>query len=458
MTLFTNFKPKFSKLKPKAIVLLAFGIYFGTADASAKVYLLLNEGDCNNCNRIPNEIIELLKEKNIKNFEIIVSNRFSNNIVSKKFNLDLSLLHVSRKKFNYTQSTESRSALVILNNKEIIYNEPLIFAIDDTPNWLKLYFNHSAPRISKTVSIKLKSSALYNWVQTKNHYTKEFIFIHSPFLNNVTIIRDNQIIDSTLTDLIHGKSKVKGLISENYLSAYLKDSIHYFVFFAENDSVIILKTDRNFAVKEIFNLSMGFYHSRLEQSHYYRINPNPFFGNGFFVDSNGGFLFQINNPNMSKNYVTAEHKDSFKPNAAIFKLSHNTVLFDSFLSGELPDKRIEEKRGYFNHFVVFENLNASSYLIADYSRIFYNTGKSEEIHVSENELIKDFIDFGYVKLNMGFNTNKRFYLLKKDFAYPVKKFKKRPNQNINFSQGKIIETSYNYITQKAKINVYEISW
>ncbi len=458
MTVFTNFNPRFSKLKTKAIVLIAFVLCTFNTSARSKIYLLLNEGDCNNCNRIPNEIIKKLKENSIENFEIIVSNPFSKKVVAKKFNLDLSLLHVSKKKHRFSQSAEGRSTLVIVNDKKVVYNEPLIFAIDDTPNWLHIYFSHSTPRLVKTLTLKLKSSDIYNWIQTNNHYTKEFILIHSPFLNTLTIIKNNQIIDSSLTDLIQGKGEKKGLLSENYLSAHLKDSFNYFIFSTENDSIILLKTDTTLTVKESFTLPVGFYAGYLGQSQNFRINPNPFWGNGFFVDTSGGILFQVYNPNMSKNYVTDAHKDSFKPNVAKFKLTQNALNFDTFLFGELPNVRIEEKKGYFNHFVIFENNNGHSYLIADYGGVFYNAGKFEETNVPENSLTKSFIDYGLVKLSIEFNSTKRLFILKKDFLTPVKRFKKRANQSINFSQGKIIETSYQYITKRARIQLYEIKW
>lgn len=443
------------KTSRRIFLLLVFFWNVFQSSAEQGFLILLTSNDCINCEDLPNLLVEELKESNITNYRILLDGgKALESYVAGKYNLKSSYTN-SRREFNKYFSGKGKSRFVLVSEGEILYDQILSVALDESEVWLGLYWNHLTPKLSHIKSVTWKDKDLTKYVKSKPYEFGENIILHNSFFNRFGVYSlESENFRDVLAEWSSDLKLESPLKEKDIKAVEVNEDILYLLCTSvkyPRDSFLFIAADTNFNVVSSHYLPVEYYKDNVR----YRLGAYTSVGSVFSILNDSILIIKVYNPNVLPGEEKF-HDYAYLPNAALFNHKKRTNHFVKFTAGELPKDRLLSGRGYFNHNLVFESTGLEEYALLD-GEPFVDTTCSEGYLCRLTSYAK-MSDSSYFYVISKERKNKSSYFLTLSNTKKVK-IKRVPNQSVFLAnQDYIYSLSYHYLRKKVRLDVYEIMY
>jgi hypothetical protein len=441
------------KTSRRLILLLIFCLNVFQLSAEQGFLILLTSNDCINCQNYPNLLREKLKKSNITNYRILLDgSKALESYVAEKYNLKSQYTN-SKRKFNKYFSGKGKSRFMLVSEGEILYDEILSIALDESKVWLELYWNRLTPQLRHLKSVTWKDKDLTKYVKSRPYEFGENIILHNSFFNRFSVYSlESEDFRDVLADWSVDLMLESPLKEQDIKSVEIEQDAIYLLCSSTKyprDSLLLISADTNFNMVRNHYLPVEFYKDEVR----YRLGAYTAVGSVFSIFNDSLMMIKVYNANV----LPGEEKFNdyaYLPNAALFNYKKKTNHFVRFVSGELPKNRLLSGRGYFNHDLVFESTGSEGYAFLD-GEPFVDTTCSEG-YVCRLTSYAKMSESSYFYVISNERKNKHSYTLTSSNTKKVR-IKRSPNQSVFLTgQDYIYSLSYHYLRKKVRLDVYEV--
>lgn len=439
----------------RTFLLLVFFLIVSQSSAEQGFLILLTSNDCINCENLPDLLIGKLEESNITNYRILLDGvKALESYVASKYNLKSSYTN-SRREFNKYFSGKGKSRFVLVSEGEILYDEILSIALDESEVWIGLYWNRLIPQLKRVKSLTWKDKDLTKYVQSRPYEFGKNVIMHNSFFNRFSVY---SLKSEDFRDVLGEWSKnlkLESPLKEKDIKAMeVKEDRIYLLCTSvkyPRDSFLFIAADTNFNIVRNDYLPVEYYKDNVR----YRLGAYTAVGSVFSILNDSIMMIKVYNPNV----LPGEDKFNdyaYLPNAALFNYERKTNHFVKFTAGELPKDRLLSGRGYFNHDLVFESTGLEEYALLDGEPFVDDICKEGDLCKLTSYAKMSESSYFYIISNE--RKKKQSYTLTLSNTKKVK-IERARNQSVFLSnEDYIYELSYHYLRKKVRLDVYEIMY